>query len=122
MMFQGEAKNLYVIRLRQDVLYWEEKFEEENKHYDPASEKPCVYVGLTAHEPQCRFEQHKNGHKAGRGFVTKYRASESVMPEEQYAPEPRFLNPVPAREAEKLERALGQRLKDKGWAVYGPKP
>ena len=58
-----QVRNLYVIRLDDEVLK-RGKFLEANPDYQPG--KPCVYVGITSHDPAVRFNQHKEGHKASR--------------------------------------------------------
>jgi hypothetical protein len=57
-----------------------------------------------------RFDQHKRGYKAGR-YVQEF--GRYLMPS-------RFehLNPVPARDAERLERELAEALRRKGYGVH----
>ena len=47
-----ESHSVYVIELDQDVLY-EPKFKKANPDY--ITGKPCVYVGMTGHDPDTRF-------------------------------------------------------------------
>lgn len=56
-------RNLYVITLHPEVL-WEKKFRQENPGYIEGM--PCVYVGMTVHEPGDRFEQHCLGYRSSR--------------------------------------------------------
>ncbi len=53
-----ERHNVYVIELDKDVLY-EAKFKRTNPKY--VTGKPRVYLGMTGHDPDTRFDQHKAG-------------------------------------------------------------
>lgn len=63
-----QARNLYVITLDPEVL-WERDFRQENPGYREGM--PCVYVGITIHEPGDRFEQHRVGYRSSR-YPRKY--------------------------------------------------
>lgn len=63
-----ERHFVYVIELDKDVLY-ESKFKKANPDY--VTGKPCVYVGMTGHDPDLRFDQHKSGIKANK-YAQKY--------------------------------------------------
>ena len=69
---QESLRNLYVIRL-DDAVLRERKFRERNPDYRPRGiglfRKPCVYVGQTWHDPEVRFQQHKDGYKASAGSL-----------------------------------------------------
>ncbi len=56
-------RNLYVITLDPEVL-WERDFRQANPGYIEGM--PCVYVGMTIHEPGDRFEQHMLGYRSSR--------------------------------------------------------
>ena len=99
--------NLYVIRLDKAVLQ-RRKFREVNPDY--RWWKPCVYVGVTALDPQDRFKQHKASRKASR-TVTKY--GRRLMPRLD-----KHLNPVPSAEAKDQERGLAESLRRKGYGVW----
>ncbi len=129
MMFKSKSwNNLYVVRLDQRVWREKPRFKRENPHYKPSSRLPCVYVGTTAHEPSCRFQQHLAGHNAGRGFVTDY--GKRLLPESEYDLKDEFpRNPIPAYPlptrsapnqtcAHRLEALLARWLQGKGWAVW----
>jgi hypothetical protein len=58
-----QGRNLYVITLDPEVL-WSREFRQENPGY--VEGMPCVYVGLTIHEPGDRFEQHKAGYRSSK--------------------------------------------------------
>jgi hypothetical protein len=73
---------------------------------------PAVYVGQTAHSPEERFANHKRGHRASR-HVRRY--GTRLRPD-LFA----HLAPVATRrEAEALEQETADRLKRKGYTVYG---
>jgi hypothetical protein len=58
-----KVRNLYVITLDPEVL-WIREFRQENPNY--AEGMPCVYVGMTIHEPGDRFEQHMLGYRSSK--------------------------------------------------------
>lgn len=58
-----QRRNLYVITLDPEVL-WEKEFRQANPGYIEGM--PCVYVGMTVHEPGDRFEQHCLGYRSSR--------------------------------------------------------
>lgn len=101
------VKNLYVIRLDAAVLQ-RRKFVEANPAYRAG--KPCSYVGVTSLDPEDRFKQHRDGHKASP-IARKYG---KYLQNKQFE----HLNPVPAAEAENRERALAIELRSKGWGVW----
>jgi hypothetical protein len=58
-----KGRNLYVITLDPEVL-WMREFRQENPNY--VEGMPCVYVGMTVHEPGDRFEQHMLGYRSSK--------------------------------------------------------
>jgi len=60
---QGRARNLYIITLDPEVL-WDRRFRQENPGYIEGM--PCVYVGMTIHDPGDRFEQHMLGYHSSK--------------------------------------------------------
>jgi len=58
-----KPRNLYVITLAPEVL-WIREFRQQNPGYIEGM--PCVYVGMTVHEPGDRFEQHMLGYRSSR--------------------------------------------------------
>jgi len=58
-----KPRNLYIITLDPDVL-WRKEFRQENLRYIEGM--PCVYVGMTIHDPGDRFVQHKVGYKSSK--------------------------------------------------------
>ena len=63
-----KGRNLYVITLDPEVL-WDRDFRQENPGYHEGM--PCVYVGITVHEPGDRFEQHRAGYRSSK-YPRKY--------------------------------------------------
>ena len=116
-MAEERTKNLYVIRLGKSddgkSVLDDRRFMARNPHYRRRTlfAKPCVYVGQTAHDPEVRFRQHKEGSRLASPIASKY--GRRLMKNE-YA----HLNPVPASEAEEREEALAFRLQRKGYAVW----
>ena len=101
---------VYVVDLDKSILKEKKKFKDENPQYIPG--KPCVYVGQTSHSPRERFESHKRGYKAGRGFVRDYGRylKRKRIPDQ---------NPHPTRaSALRREKKLADILKKRGWAVW----
>ena len=58
-----QGRNLYVITLHPDVMGRKE-FKLINPDYIEGM--PCVYVGMTIHEPGERYEQHKLGYRSSK--------------------------------------------------------
>jgi len=58
-----QGRKLYVITLDPRVLERKE-FRQANPGYIEGM--PCLYVGITIHEPGDRFEQHKTGYRSSR--------------------------------------------------------
>lgn len=58
-----KRRNLYVITLNPEVL-WDKRFRQENPGYIEGM--PCVYVGMTIHDPGDRFEQHMLGYRSSK--------------------------------------------------------
>ncbi len=56
-------RNLYVITLHPDVMTHKE-FCTKNPGYIEGM--PCVYVGMTIHDPGDRYEQHKLGYRSSK--------------------------------------------------------
>ena len=64
----GKRRNLYIITLHPDVLE-SSCFRTANPDYIEGM--PCVYVGLTIHDPGDRYEQHKSGYRSSK-YPRKY--------------------------------------------------
>ena len=99
---------VYVIRLRNAVLD-ERRFARENPNH--VAYKPCVYVGSSALVPEHRYQQHLTG-KAGSRWVKEYHIGIHKRLTER---QPTFSSRV---EAQTHEKALAERLRRKGYAVW----
>ena len=91
----GDHHNVYVVFLR-------------NPNGDG---KPGYYVGMTGLTPEERFANHKAGVKAA-GIVR--RCGERLVPR-LYA----HLNPMPYEKAVRMEAALADSLRKRGFQVFG---
>jgi hypothetical protein len=85
---------------------------QENPNYKPGM--PCVYVGQTGLSLKKRRAQHRNGVKAGRGYVTKYGFGRPLLKELF-----EDLNPCLPEDSLKHERELAARLRAEGYTVTG---
>lgn len=84
------------------------KFRAANPHHDP--EKPALYVGMTGLTPEIRFERHKYGIK-DNAYVRRYGVR---LRPDLYAE----LNPLPYKEAQRMEQVLARELRNDGYAVW----
>jgi predicted GIY-YIG superfamily endonuclease len=73
--------------------------------------KAGYYVGMTGLSPEERLQNHKAGIKAAR-VVKKY--GERLVPK-LYA----HLNPMPYEKAQRMEVALADSLRKRGYLVFG---
>jgi hypothetical protein len=101
-----KARNLYVITLHPDVL-WEREFRQENPGYIEGM--PCVYVGMTVHEPGDRFEQHRLGYRSSK-YPRKYGVELAQELMEGFDGK--------GLDDEQREAALADWLRDQGCAVW----
>ena len=100
--------NVYVINLDPAVMD-DSRFKAANPDWEPG--KPCVYVGSTAHSPEHRFQQHRQGYKANR-FARDHGTGLRMQPAED-------LQGLQTRDqAEEEERRLARRLRKEGYAVW----
>jgi hypothetical protein len=99
-------RNLYVITLHPDVLDRRE-FREANPNY--VEQMPCVYVGISIHEPGDRYEQHKSGYRSSR-YPRKYGV--------ELAPELMEGFDETGLSDEEREFALADWLRGQGFAVW----
>jgi hypothetical protein len=75
--------------------------------------KPAVYVGYSAKSPEDRFEQHLQGGK----FASRVVRDHGVRLRQRLF---NAYQPVKTRaEGEALERRVGERLRRRGFTVYG---
>ena len=70
-------RNLYIITLHPDVLEREE-FRLANPGY--VEGMPCVYVGLTIHEPGERYQQHKSGYRSQSASAASFSSLSRLPP------------------------------------------
>jgi predicted GIY-YIG superfamily endonuclease len=99
---------VYVVLLSREVCK-SRKVREANPNR--ATEKPCVYVGLTGHSPEKRFANHKKGIKAA-SFVRRFGLK--LLPELY-----EHLNPMPYDAAAQMEKDLAEDLRAAGYTVLG---
>ena len=100
---------VYVIELRTAVLSLG-RFTEANPAYAYAPSRPPIYVGMTAHTPEKRFDQHRNGYKASR-----YTRDNTIRLRMDLAGELVFSTRA---EAEAAEALLANELRSRGYAVW----
>jgi hypothetical protein len=98
---------VYVIELDPAVLT-EPRFREANMSHNPA--KPCVYVGMTGLAPEERFRRHQAGIQDAP-FVRKYGIRLRPRLYARY-------NPMSYADACAMEKALAERLRNRGYAVW----
>ena len=102
----SKTRNLYIITLHPEVLTRKE-FRDANPNYIEGM--PCVYVGITIHDPGDRYEQHKTGYKCSK-YPRKFGVELA-------------LDLIDGFEAagltdEDKEPALADWLRDQGYAVW----
>lgn len=99
---------VYVIKLDKKIQK-SKKFRDHNPQMK--MRKACLYVGQTCHDPETRFQQHKEGYKSNN-FVKRFGLKLK----------PRFYNkynPIKTRkEAERIEQQLTEKLRRKGYGVW----
>jgi len=101
-----QGRRLYVITLDPEVL-WIREFRQENPGYIEGM--PCVYVGMTIHEPGDRFEQHKAGYRSSK-YPRKYGVELALELIDGFDDEGLKVN--------EREAALADWLRDQGCAVW----
>jgi hypothetical protein len=101
-----QARRLYVITLAPKVLERKE-FRRANPGY--VEGMPCLYVGITIHEPGDRFAQHKTGYRSSK-YPRQYGVELALELIEGFDAEG-------LTDAEK-EAALADWLRDQGCAVW----
>jgi hypothetical protein len=119
---------VYVIELDQGVLQ-SRRFRERNPDMNPDGR--CFYVGQSAHEPKCRFEQHKQCYGASIEFhcscstgpvtITKNLSNSFVRNYGKWIRWRLFQakNPVETREeAEQIEERIAIDLQQHGHGVW----
>ena len=107
--------NVYVVELSKSVWTKSSKFRKANPQYKGIM--GCLYVGMTSHSPQERFEKHKSGYRTKKGikisayFVEKFGL---YLRPTLY----KNLNPLTKEKATYIEGALAKRLRRQGYAVW----
>ena len=102
------AYSVYVIELRREVM---ERGRFARKNPELRVDKPCVYVGQTAHTPEERFAQHLEGDKCNQ-FVREFGVR---LRPKLYA----NVGPFETRaESERAETKLAEKLRRRGYAVW----
>ena len=101
-----QRRNLYVITLDPEVL-WVKEFRQENPGYIEGM--PCVYVGMTIHDPGDRFFQHMVGYRSSK-YPRRYGVELALDLMEGFSAE--GLN------AGEREAALADWLRAQGFAVW----
>ena len=102
----SKCRNLYIITLHPDVLNRAE-FRHANPNYIEGM--PCVYVGLTIHDPGDRYEQHKTGYKSSK-YPRKFGVELAMELIEGFE--------EAGLTDEEKEPALADWLRDQGYAVW----
>ncbi|MEA2082482.1 MAG: hypothetical protein U9O97_07065 [Elusimicrobiota bacterium] len=105
---KGKHHSVYVIRLDNKIKQFDKVFD-LNRARD--LDKACVYVGMTGLKVSERFKNHKKGYKSS-GWVHKYGIA--LMPALY-----EHLNPMTYKEAVKMEVALAEDLRRRGYTVLG---
>ena len=100
---------VYVIELHTAVLSLGH-FADANPAYVYEPSRPPIYVGMTAHTPEKRFDQHRNGYKASR-----YTRDNAIRLRMDIAGELVFSTRA---EAEAAEALLANVLRSRGYAVW----
>jgi predicted GIY-YIG superfamily endonuclease len=102
----GKARNLYVVTLHPEVLTRKE-FRDANPNYIEGM--PCVYVGITIHDPGDRYEQHKTGYKCSK-YPRKFGVELALDLIDGFE--------EAGLADEEKEAALADWLRDQGYAVW----
>ena len=109
------SHNVYVIELSRRVWDESKKFRVANPHYK--GKMQCLYVGMTAHTPNERFNKHIKGHRNKKGFKVSSRVVEKYglyLRPSLYS----TFNPLTREDAALMERQLANSLKKRGYAVW----
>ena len=109
------SHNVYVIELSRRVWDESKKFRAANPHYK--GKMQCLYVGMTAHTPNERFNKHIKGHRNKKGFKVSSRVVEKYglyLRPSLYS----TFNPLTREDAALMERQLANSLKKRGYAVW----
>lgn len=107
---------IYVIELSKRVFNENVKFRNANPQFNGVLQ--CLYVGMTSKTPKERFDQHKTGHRNGKG----HKLSSNIVEKYGMYLRPSLYNqlePCNTRaEALKLEKKVALELRRKKYAVW----
>jgi len=103
---QRKPRNFYVITLDPEVL-WIREFRQQNPAYIEGM--PCVYVGMTIHDPGDRFQQHMLGYRSSK-YPREYGTELALDLMEGFDGK--------GLEGEEKEAALADWLRGQGFAVW----
>jgi hypothetical protein len=101
-----KMRNLYIITLHPEVLTRRE-FRDANPDYIEGM--PCVYVGITIHDPGDRYQQHKTGYKCSK-YPRKFGVELAMELIDGFE--------GAGLTDEEKEPALAEWLRDQGYAVW----
>jgi hypothetical protein len=106
---------VYVVDLDPAVWRARPKMRKSNPKYKPLTGPGFLYVGMTMHTPEQRFETHKAGGKLSSAVVRKYgiRLRPTLY---------RAYKRMSLEDAEEMEVYVADRLRKKGYAVWPVKP
>lgn len=110
-----KSHNVYVVELDKAVWSKSKKFRDANPQYKGLM--CCLYVGMTSHSPQERYQKHKSGYRNRKGF----KISSSFVEKYGICLRPSLytsLNPLTRNDASQLEKDLANSLKKRGYAVW----
>ena len=98
--------SLYVVELDPAVLD-----HGRVRRANPKGGVRCLYVGSTAHDPEYRYAQHKQGVHANRGYVTQYgRGLRTDLSDGRTY--------TTRQDAERAEAQLAAQLRKEGYSVW----
>jgi uncharacterized protein DUF3553 len=102
--------NIYVIEMN-ECVWNESSFRIENPNRSPS--KACLYVGMTWHTPQFRFQQHMAGGMLSANYVFSYQQG-ACLRQDLFE----SFNPMHKRLAELMEVERAIQLKGQGYGVW----
>ncbi len=107
--------HVYVVELHKRVWSERKKFRDANPHYRGVM--GCLYVGMSFHTPQERFDKHKSGYRNKKGYKI---SSPYVEKYGLYLRSTLFshFNPLTRNDAVRLEKNLAESLRKRGYAVW----
>jgi len=107
--------HVYVVELSKRVWSENRKFRDANPQYNGVLE--CLYVGMTSHTPEERYQKHKTGYRNKKG----HKISSNIVEKYGLYLRPSLYNdynPLTKAEAIKMEEWLALQLRKKRYAVW----